>query len=255
MNLNSLQNNLTLDESNMLFSRKDQISNTNTNTNTNNQNNPNMSMSSNTNSYSSSSKEELIKIRRDTIRDIYKSEKEYLPCNFYVIYKIMYLFYKSNEKVYTNVEKSVEDEGIPFRKNLPLNLNAATSNTNRKSFFTFNTDNIKDNVNRINRISITNKEKLLSTKKFSLEQLMNSINDKVSAGFYAVEGATDTPSGMYNYGILLVLYSGDIWTYAIQIYIPVANSTENALYYRIQQVQGTKLSSFTGTWNKILVSA
>ena len=180
VNLNSLQNNLTLDESNMLFSVKDQVSNTNTNTNTNNQNNPNVSVSSNAISNSSSSKDELIRLRRDTIKDIFKNEKEYLPCNFYVVFKIMYLFYKSNEKVFSNVEKSVEDEGIPFRKNFqPINLNATTSNTNRKSFFTFSSDNIKDNLNRINRISITNKEKLLSTKKFSLEQLMNSINDKV----------------------------------------------------------------------------
>ena len=122
-------------------------------------------------------KDEYIKMQKNHLEQIYKVEKEFLPCNFYIIFKIIYLFFKSNEKIYLKVEKSVEEEGIPFRNQF-RSLDNSSSGIS-KPFFAFNSENIKDNINRISRISITNKERLISVKKLTLEQLMNSINDKL----------------------------------------------------------------------------
>lgn len=122
-------------------------------------------------------KDEYTKMKKNHLEEIYKVEKEFLPCNFYIIFKIIYLFFKSNEKIYLKVEKSVEEEGIPFRNQYKSIDNSSSGIS--KPFFAFNSENIKDNINRISRISITNKERLISVKKLTLEQLMNSINDKL----------------------------------------------------------------------------
>ena len=95
---------------------------------------------------------------------IYESEKEYLPCNFFIIYKLLFLFYKSNLNVYRKVEKLIEEEGIPFQKSIKkeneINL-------------------LRERVSRLSRISIDNREKIIPFKKFELKQLMNSIDDKI----------------------------------------------------------------------------
>ena len=97
-------------------------------------------------------------------------EKEYLPCNFYMLYKILYMYYKRNEKIFLNVEKMVEDEGIPFKQ--VDNLKSQQTQQDKR------TARI-DNINRISRISISHRSKVTLGEKFTLQQLMNSINDKI----------------------------------------------------------------------------
>lgn len=181
INLNNLTRLNSIDESALLTGR--QVSDSNSKMQANKPN-----LLSKSNSFADSffsiqsnnyglNKDEYIKMKKNHLEEIYKVEKEFLPCNFYIIFKIIYLFFKSNEKIYLKVEKTVEEEGIPFKNqlksidNTPLGIS--------KPFFSFNSENIKDNINRISRISITNKERLISVKKFRLDQLMNSINDKL----------------------------------------------------------------------------
>ena len=95
---------------------------------------------------------------------LYKEEKEFLPCNYFIIFKLLYFYFKSNLNVYKKVEKEIENEGIPF-KNIKLKEK-------------LNIQNIRDTVSKINRISIDNRGKIKSFYKFELKQLISSIDDK-----------------------------------------------------------------------------
>ena len=80
------------------------------------------------------------------------------------------MYYKRNEKIFLNVEKMVEDEGIPFKQ--VDNLKSQQTQQDKR------TARI-DNINRISRISISHRSKVTLGEKFTLQQLMNSINDKI----------------------------------------------------------------------------
>ena len=102
---------------------------------------------------------------------IYKSEKEYLPSSIFIIYKLLFLYFKSNINVYKNVEKTIEDEGIPFQKVIDNNK------INKSNIKDLNL--IKERISRLSRISFDNREKIIPFKKFELKQLMNSLDDKI----------------------------------------------------------------------------
>ena len=103
---------------------------------------------------------------------IYKSEKEYLPSSIFIIYKLLFLYFKSNINVYKYVEKTIEDEGIPFQK--VINNNKKDNKNNLKDL-----NILKERISRLSRISIDNREKIIPFKKFKLKQLMNSLDDKI----------------------------------------------------------------------------
>ena len=101
----------------------------------------------------------------------YKNEKEYLPSNIFIIYKLLFLYFKSNINVYKNIEKIIEDEGIPFQKAI---VNKKESKDQLKDL-----NLLKERISRLSRISIDNRDKIISYKKFQLKQLMNSLDDKI----------------------------------------------------------------------------
>ena len=94
-----------------------------------------------------------------------KGEKDYLPCNLFILFKLLYLYFKTNLNIYKKVEKEIEEEGIPFK--------------NLSSKDKLNINNIRETVSKLTRISINNTEKLIGYKKWELKQLMSSIDDKI----------------------------------------------------------------------------
>jgi hypothetical protein len=69
------------------------------------------------------------------------------------------------------VEKTIEDEGIPFQKVIDNNK------INKSNIKDLNL--IKERISRLSRISFDNREKIIPFKKFELKQLMNSLDDKI----------------------------------------------------------------------------
>lgn len=106
-------------------------------------------------------------LNQEIVNEYYKTEKEYLPCNFFIIFKLLYLYFKKNKKVYLETERSVEDNGIPFRN---------FSSKDSKPLIT--SSNITDQISRISRISITNKERIVSSFKFTMDIIMNSMEER-----------------------------------------------------------------------------
>lgn len=106
-------------------------------------------------------------------------EKDYLPCNFYILFKLLYLFFKKNEKVYLKLEKTADNEFLPLRKG------SVSWKKGNGSFYISNVAknaepiDIRENMQKISRISVSSRDEIKASAKFSLEQLMYTLNDKI----------------------------------------------------------------------------
>ena len=125
---------------------------------------------------------------RELEKEKMKKEKEYSPCNFFIIFKLMYLYYNSNINVFQNVKKVSEENGflneINSTKNRMTrktfgrisNVNGGDSNDKRITIA-----NMKDKLNRVSKVEI---EQLSSYKKYNLSDVMSNIQEYSMKTFF-----------------------------------------------------------------------
>lgn len=163
-------------------------------------------------SSSDDSSEEKKKNEDDNKKDALKYE--YSPCNFYFIYKLLYLYFKINKNIFLELEKN-EDINISKIENLNSSIikneniensqlmssiysshsdeekklkrkkkynsvyqkksKGKASNVNIRDY---SVSNIKEKLDNISRISITNKKKLIISKKYTLDELTMNLEDQ-----------------------------------------------------------------------------
>ena len=112
-----------------------------------------------------------------------RKETEYGPCNFFIIFKLIYLYYNSNIKIYQRIKQVAEENCIlndinsqknknkssPQRNNRRHSMNYQISNGQRISVV-----NIKEKLNTLTKIE---KENLYSYKVFNINEVMGSIQE------------------------------------------------------------------------------
>ena len=136
---------------------------------------------------------------------------EYSECNFFIIYKLLYLYFKTNKNIYSELDKnegrriSKIDNVIPSINNKNEIINTRNSiisfdeETRNKFNMTYNSINlkksigiasnvnirdnsfvynIKEKIDNISKITLYNKKKLISSKKFSFDEITDNIEDK-----------------------------------------------------------------------------
>ena len=107
-----------------------------------------------------------------------KKEKDFTPCNFFIIFKIIYLYYSINTPVYDTIKKEAEKEGL---FNLPY-LNSDKKKEKRKNSRGSNlSDNYKE---KLSRISLLGEKQLTTSKKFTLDEIMANIQEKNLKKFF-----------------------------------------------------------------------
>ena len=107
-------------------------------------------------------------------------------CDYYIIYKLLYLYFKENRDVYDNLFRKMNDdtgvfkkilfESNPFRRKSSLGLN--TSLTNNNFGHTVNKQDFITNIERISRISIIDSKKIKTSLKLSNNDLILSLEEK-----------------------------------------------------------------------------
>ena len=139
---------------------------------------------------------------------------EYSECNYFIIYKLLYLYFKINKNVYIELEKHNENRISKIDNIITTNNNIETINNsqlinsindndeeikNKNSFKSFyhkrnkgialNVNirynsfvNIKEKIDNIKKI--IKRKKLIYSKKFSLNELFANIEDKIMKKFF-----------------------------------------------------------------------
>ena len=125
---------------------------------------------------------------RELEKERMKKEKEYSPCNFFIIFKLMYLYYNSNIKVFQNVKKASEENG--FFNEISSSKNRMTRKTFGRKSNTNSSDSsdkritIANMKEKLNRVSKVEKEQLSSYKKYNLNQVMSNIQEYSMKTFF-----------------------------------------------------------------------
>ena len=138
---------------------------------------------------------------------------EYSPCNFFIIYKLLYLYFKINKNIFLELEKTGDENNISkidilnrskidgseynqtissmhdssqsdgdkiFRRRIRYNslhqkkYKGKASNINVRDY----DNNIKEKIDNINKISLSNKTKLETSKKYNLDELAPNIEEQ-----------------------------------------------------------------------------
>ena len=89
---------------------------------------------------------------------------------FYLIQKLIMVYFKKNAEVYESAFDSIEENGFDFKK-------LGQSKKNRRNQSLQDNDFIS-NLNRISRMSIRNVQKLKNSLKVSQKEIINSIEEK-----------------------------------------------------------------------------
>ena len=118
---------------------------------------------------------------RELEKEKIKKEKEYSPCNFFIIFKLMYLYYNSNIKVFQNIKKASEENGFFSEVNSTKNRmtrktfgRISNINSNESSDKRISIANMREKLNRISKVE---KDQLSSYKKYNLKDLMSNIQE------------------------------------------------------------------------------
>ena len=168
----------------------------------------------------SSEEDEKIDKNKNKDKDNNKKDSlkfEYSECNFFIIYKLLYLYFKTNKNIYLELDKK-EGRRISKIDNLISSINNKNENMNPRNS-TISTDeeirnkfnmtynslnpkknigiasnvnvrdnsfayNIKEKIDNISKITLYNKKKLISSKKFSLDEITDNIEDKKMKKFF-----------------------------------------------------------------------
>ena len=123
-------------------------------------------------------------------KKLIKKEAEYGPCNFFIIFKLIYLYFNSNIKVYEKAKKKAEENGflsgLNSNSNSTINKSSTHKTTGRFSnaFKTINGRkrsiiNIKEKMDFLNKIeiNINNDNQLRSAKIYNLHEVMGNIQE------------------------------------------------------------------------------
>ena len=108
-----------------------------------------------------------------------KNEKEYGPCNFFIMFKLIYLYFSSNIEIYKKRKKSAEDNGffadcsIYKNKQLPK-MYGKYSISHCSSGRKISLANIKDKINSLNKSLY---EQLSAFKIFNINEVMGNIQE------------------------------------------------------------------------------
>jgi hypothetical protein len=137
---------------------------------------------------------------------------EYSPCNFYFIYKLLYLYFKLNKYFYLELEKNNDtnssriennndstfkneniensrlissvvsslndEEKIKRSKHNSFHRNKSKGKGSNINFRDYSDYNIREKIENINKISLSNKTKLIASKKYTLDELALSIEEQ-----------------------------------------------------------------------------
>ena len=112
-----------------------------------------------------------------------KIKKEYVygPCNFFIIFKLLYLFYNSNIKIYEKISKSTEEKGIFYDNNNSNKNKSAQKNYGRFSNgINYTNQRILSMTKIKQRINSINKEQpnqILALKKYNIKEVFGNIED------------------------------------------------------------------------------
>ena len=107
-------------------------------------------------------------------------------CDYYILYKLLYLYFQENKDVYDNVfRKMSDDTGIfrkimaesnPFRRKSSLGANNSTTNNNIG--YNINKQDLITNIDRISRISMMDSKKIQTSLKVSSNEIFLSLEEK-----------------------------------------------------------------------------
>ena len=107
-------------------------------------------------------------------------------CDYYILYKLLYLYFQENKDVYDNVfRKMSDDTGIfrkimaesnPFRRKSSLGANNSTTNNNIG--YNINKQDLITNIDRISRISMLDSKKIQTSLKVSSNEIFLSLEEK-----------------------------------------------------------------------------
>lgn len=97
-------------------------------------------------------------------------------CNYFIVYKLLYMYFLTNNKIFLENQKKMEEEAAPFRmflggnKDQNSSLNQLLKNSKHKD--------ILDNIQRISRLSKLAEKKITSSFKMGFNTLFHSIEEK-----------------------------------------------------------------------------
>ena len=169
----------------------------------------NETFSESTNNIESSSENSIIeeKKKEETIQNN-ALKYEYSPCNFFIIYKLLNLYFKTNKNFFQELEnneenniskinatinnkneiidssqsmsslRSFSEEGNKIRGHI---RNKSFQNRNMGKALNVNVrkvNNVKEKLINVSKISLSNKKKLVTSKKYSLEELSSNIEEQ-----------------------------------------------------------------------------
>ena len=107
-------------------------------------------------------------------------------CDYYILYKLLNLFFQENRDIYDNLFKKMNDdtnifrkimaESNPFRRKSSLGLN--NSLTNNAFGCNINKQNLINNIDRISRISIIDSKKIKTSLKVNNNDIFKSLEEK-----------------------------------------------------------------------------
>ena len=107
-------------------------------------------------------------------------------CDYYILYKLLYLYFRENRDVYDNIFRKMSDdtglfrkmiaESNPFRRKSSLGVNNSISNNNIG--YNINKQELITNIERISRISIIDSKKIKTSLKVSSSEIFLSLEEK-----------------------------------------------------------------------------
>ena len=103
----------------------------------------------------------------------YYELNDFIPSNFFIIFKLLKLFFSDNFSIYNQIDEALESEAIPFRNSINIKFGPSTQLLN-------NLDNKKlvfDRINRISRISLLNKEILKTNLNYNFNEIFNTYDN------------------------------------------------------------------------------
>ena len=108
---------------------------------------------------------------------------------FYILYKLLMLYFNKNKKIYDNILKQMNEDGLPFKRFFGESNNPLFSTINSKSKLKqrqslgisasgFNKIEYLSNVDRVSRISKLNSTKVTTSLKFDGKNIFVSLEEK-----------------------------------------------------------------------------
>ena len=104
-----------------------------------------------------------------------EKEKEYSPCNFFIIFKLIYLYFDANTEVYQKIKKSAEDNMFLIENNNNQQKNKGRMSLNSQSYHTLKKS--FTNINKIRALSKSDIHHISSYKIFHLKEVMGNIQE------------------------------------------------------------------------------